>query len=75
MKWGIGRKEKLAGRENRAQCLIFFCLGSLFTGYITEIIPKIAFGKRHDPGQIAYVTQKTEGNITVQDKQTKSFPK
>ena len=32
-----------------------------------EIIPEIAFGKRHDPGQIK-LTQKTEDNIIIEDK-------
>ena len=33
-----------------------------------EIILEIVFGKRHDPGQITYLTQKTEDNIIVEDK-------
>ena len=31
-------------------------------------IPEIVFGKRHDPGQVTYLTQKTEDNIIVKDK-------
>ena len=42
----------------------------LFIYWITvfEIISEIAFGKRHDPGWIPYLTQKTEDNTIVDDK-------
>ena len=33
-----------------------------------KIIPEIVFGKRHDPGQITCLTQKTEDSIIVEEK-------
>ena len=42
--------------------LFIYCI-TLF-----EIIPEIVFGKCHDPGEITHLTQKTEDNIFVEDK-------
>ena len=36
--------------------------------YIIRDDTEIAFGKRHDPGQITYLIQKTTDNIILQDK-------
>ena len=35
---------------------------------LLEIIPEIVFGKRHDPGEITYLTHRTEGNILLKTK-------
>ena len=42
--------------------LFIYCI-TLF-----EIIPEVVFGKRHDMGEITYLTIKTEYNIIVEDK-------